>query len=113
MQSAAVEESRRRRRGYAERSGWPADLSARQVAVLNLLAAVGLPLRLGEINQAFGLYSRGGAWAAVKALLERGLVARMGNGMPQAFVLSPGALSIVEERRDAKKPREGKERDGD
>jgi DNA-binding CsgD family transcriptional regulator len=86
---------------YARRSGWPAGLQARSVQVLNLLAAVGLPLTKREIGRVLGLSQ---VDPYLHELIEGGLLTALPNWKPgsgtgrRGYTLGPAALSLLEER---------------
>lgn len=114
---------------YARESGWPEDItSVRQIQILNVLAAHGLPMTGAEIAQAMGVSYPIGShqtqscrWArpwwrgadALQAITRRGLVVRFKRAHRKAkntcdlYCLSAYALDILEERRGSKESRQG------
>jgi hypothetical protein len=100
-------------RRYARESGWPADLSSIAVAILNTLAAVGVPLSSGELARSLsgadGVKKTGAAIGrAAPNLLRRGLLIRLSGGKDsrrrdlRTYALGPIALSILKERAQCK-----------
>jgi hypothetical protein len=113
-------------RRYAVENGWPEDLRPREVQVLNVLAARGVPLSLVEIVEAIGMRTDkrnsvhggpslltgngpGGTYTA--SLARRGLVLELRNSgvsrrasgkgssrKSSLYTLGPSALAILQER---------------
>lgn len=80
---------------FARESGWPYALAPTAVAMLNVLAAVGLPLTVREIR---GFVGRPLGYA-VRNLMSFGLATHdAGRHGKKVWSLSPLALSILEER---------------
>jgi hypothetical protein len=102
--SNGYERLARPRRAYASRSGWPVYLPPQQVAVLNLLAALGVPAPAEELQAALKVRDRAQFHRLLLALFRANLVVRVriapqpgtrGIG-PYVYTLSPHALAIVE-----------------
>lgn len=108
-------------RKYAVENGWPANCRPREVQVLNVLAAAGVPLTMLEISERIGMRTdkvnkngsrplltgngKGGTYTA--SLARRGLVTRLRLMAPprpgnkkrrDLYCLGPGALAILERR---------------
>ncbi len=110
-------------RKYAAANGWPEDCRPREVQILNVLAARGVPMSKREIAEAIGMPTDttfrsgkrrillagngpGGTYTA--SLLRRGLLCRLaragvvsGRGKGRSvdlYVLGPAALSLLEAR---------------
>ncbi len=94
---AEIDQRNEDRRRYAARSNWPASLSLRQVQILNVLAATGLPTKMTQIAAVIGLRPNDCA-KHVKALTGAGLVVRISTGNAATYTLGPVALSILEEK---------------
>jgi hypothetical protein len=107
---------RAERERFAEASGWPKHISPKAVAMLNLLAAVGVPLTTYEMSACLpgarretNHLSRYTAKLLSVGLVVAVTVRRPGrNGRPQvrgvpAYTLSPLALSLLEERAKCEK----------
>lgn len=104
-------------RRFATESGWPNDLRPRAVQILNLLAAVGLPMSRRQICDALGMPWKGsraslssndpeGSYLAhlaarglVQVLHRAGTVTGEGKGKSvHLYLLGQTALAILEER---------------
>jgi hypothetical protein len=107
-------------RKFALANGWPADTKAREVQILNLLAAAGVPLTKRQIAEGIGartdMIGCNGSLCLLKdqnnsytgSLVRRGLLIRLpkaftihgqGKGRSQdLYALGPVAISILEER---------------
>lgn len=82
---------------FALRSGWPTHLTPKQVQALNVLAAVGAPVRHRKITQALGYHPH--TALGLKALAGEGLVLIFGDSnASRTYTLGPVALAILEER---------------
>lgn len=113
---------------YAVENGWPEDLRPREVQILNVLAAQGVPMTRLELAKAIGMRTDriggngslalltgngpGGTYTA--SLMRRGLVATLGHAGPRCkasgkgcgrrlklYLLGPQALAILQERAQA------------
>jgi hypothetical protein len=118
--SAPTELRTRAFRLFALANGWPEDLRPREVQILNVLAARGVPMTRLELAAAIGMRTDredrpghlaimsgngpGGTYTA--SLLRRGLIAKLkraasgfGYGANRdLYFLAPAALAILEER---------------
>lgn len=82
---------------FAKRSGWPIDLHAGEIAILNVLAAIGIPCK--AIDLAEIIRSKRSVSHAVKNLLRRDLVVKIKNfSAGLVYTLAPLALSLIEDR---------------
>lgn len=108
-------------RNYAVENGWPAELRPREVQILNVLAAAGVPLSKLQLCRAIGMpegqafrsgkrrillasNSAGGTYTA--SLARSGLITRLKRALPgrgkgrsyDLYVLGPTALIILQRR---------------
>lgn len=117
-------------RKYAAENGWPEDLRPREVQILNVLSAQGVPMTRQELAAAIGMKSKpedygrsgqrkllagngpGGSYPA--SLARRGLVTILWRSGPQCkatgkgngrrvnlYALGPAALAIIQERAES------------
>jgi hypothetical protein len=82
---------------YADRSGWPARLGPRGVQILNLLAHLGVPVRVKEMATVLGIRPDS-VRKQLDRLLREGWVIGLGLSRAQTFTLGPTALSVQQER---------------
>jgi hypothetical protein len=99
--------ARAARQDYAAGSGWPPGLRPWQVAVLNVLAALGVPATRAEVAGILGTSVGGSLYSdSLRSLVARGLVATGGRAHDTSprhphvttFTLGPAALAALEER---------------
>lgn len=83
-------------RQYAARSGWPAELGPRRVQILNLLAHVGVPIRVKVMATTLGI-RRDSVCKQLERLIGEGWVIGLGPSRSQGFTLGPTALSRQQE----------------
>lgn len=93
----AVEREREQARQYAGRSGWPDHLGPRRVQILNLLAHLGVPVRVKQMATALGI-GPSSVRKQLDRLLRQGWVIGLGLSRAQTFTLGPTALSVQQER---------------
>lgn len=93
----AIEREREQARQYADRSGWPCCLGPRCVQILNLLAHLGVPVRVKEIAMALGI-GPDSVRKQLDRLVREGWVIGLRLSRVQRFTLGPAALSVQQER---------------
>lgn len=91
---------------YAVKSGWPKDTPRRQVAILNVLAAVGVPMTKSELIEAIRIKaSNANCFVSLVALVKKSMVTRIqksrrvGKSWYDTYTLSMLALNILEENQ--------------